>query len=185
MCQQMCACPDPFLRQQPQDARVIIGQDGGEIAGAHRGDRHGAGVVRIVLLRSTSRQCAYPRRTHRRHIDHAADVDAAVADKYADPRILAGDIARVPDLGVRLGPAIHLDGLVFHLSRCGSTLIAQMLAALPWTVVASEPSVIDSAIRHLPSLSDASEQTHAGRLKRARSTAPTVWGSVTKVLRQR
>ncbi len=62
-------------------------------------------------------------------------------------------------------PALHLDGLIFHLSRCGSTLIAQMLAALPWTVVACEPSVVDGVIRHRHCQSDASEQTLVTWLK--------------------
>ena len=62
-------------------------------------------------------------------------------------------------------PAIHLDGLIFHLSRCGSTLIAQMLAALPWTVVACEPSVVDGVIRQRYSQPDATDQTFATWLK--------------------
>ncbi len=36
-------------------------------------------------------------------------------------------------------PGLPLRGLVFHMSRCGSTLAAQALAALPDTVVLSEP----------------------------------------------
>ena len=39
------------------------------------------------------------------------------------------------------------DGLIFHWSRCGSTLIAQMLAALPHSVVLSEPKPLDIALR--------------------------------------
>ena len=35
------------------------------------------------------------------------------------------------------------DGIVFHMSRCGSTLVAQMLAALPHHIVASEAAPID------------------------------------------
>lgn len=38
-------------------------------------------------------------------------------------------------------------GLVFHLSRCGSTLVAQMLAALQRNVVLSEAGPIDSVLR--------------------------------------
>lgn len=38
-------------------------------------------------------------------------------------------------------------GLVFHLSRCGSTLVAQMLAALRRNVVLSEAGPIDSVLR--------------------------------------
>jgi hypothetical protein len=38
-------------------------------------------------------------------------------------------------------------GFVFHLSRCGSTLITQMLGSLPQNVVLSEPSPVDSILR--------------------------------------
>jgi hypothetical protein len=38
-------------------------------------------------------------------------------------------------------------GLIFHMSRCGSTLVAQMLAGLRGSVVLSEPSVIDRVLR--------------------------------------
>jgi len=38
-------------------------------------------------------------------------------------------------------------GFVFHMSRCGSTLIARMLARLRSTVVLSEPQPIDALIR--------------------------------------
>ncbi|MGH9628805.1 MAG: aspartyl/asparaginyl beta-hydroxylase domain-containing protein [Bryobacteraceae bacterium] len=38
-------------------------------------------------------------------------------------------------------------GFIFHMSRCGSTLIAQTLASLPGTVVISEAAPIDSAIQ--------------------------------------
>lgn len=39
------------------------------------------------------------------------------------------------------------DGFVFHLSRCGSTLIAQMLGADPDHVVLSEPEPLDAMLR--------------------------------------
>jgi hypothetical protein len=38
-------------------------------------------------------------------------------------------------------------GLIFHMTRCGSTLIAQMLAALPANVVLSEPRPVDRILR--------------------------------------
>lgn len=38
-------------------------------------------------------------------------------------------------------------GFIFHMSRCGSTLIAQMLAALPQNVVISEAGPIDAMLR--------------------------------------
>ena len=39
-------------------------------------------------------------------------------------------------------------GLIFHLSRCGSTLVAQMLAALPGAVVVSEPAPFDWVLQY-------------------------------------
>ncbi len=38
-------------------------------------------------------------------------------------------------------------GFIFHLSRCGSTLVLQMLAALPQNIVISEASPVDFVIR--------------------------------------
>ncbi len=38
-------------------------------------------------------------------------------------------------------------GFIFHLSRCGSTLVSQMLAALPQNIVISEASPVDFAVR--------------------------------------
>ena len=39
------------------------------------------------------------------------------------------------------------DGLVFHMSRCGSTLVAQMLAAIERVTVIAEAPVFDAALR--------------------------------------
>ncbi|HEX5181992.1 MAG TPA: hypothetical protein VFW19_02450 [Allosphingosinicella sp.] len=39
------------------------------------------------------------------------------------------------------------DGFVFHMSRCGSTLVTQMLAALPESEIVSEPAPLDVAAR--------------------------------------
>lgn len=46
-------------------------------------------------------------------------------------------------------PGLPLRGLVFHMSRCGSTLIAQALAALRDTVVLSEPAAFDTLLQWL------------------------------------
>jgi len=43
--------------------------------------------------------------------------------------------------------ALMPDGFIFHMSRCGSTLAAQMIAALPGAVVASEAAPIDRAVQ--------------------------------------
>ena len=44
-------------------------------------------------------------------------------------------------------PGLWPTGFIFHMSRCGSTLVSQMLAALPQNVVISEAGPIDSILR--------------------------------------
>jgi hypothetical protein len=44
-------------------------------------------------------------------------------------------------------PGLPPSGFIFHMSRCGSTLMAQMLAALPQNIVISEAPLIDTALR--------------------------------------
>ncbi len=44
-------------------------------------------------------------------------------------------------------PGLRLRGMVFHMSRCGSTLAAQWLAALSNSVVLSEPEPVDSLLQ--------------------------------------
>lgn len=57
--------------------------------------------------------------------------------RYATP--LATLLERAQHL-----PGLAPAGFVFHMSRCGSTLAAQALAALPDSVVLSEPEPLDS-----------------------------------------
>jgi hypothetical protein len=38
------------------------------------------------------------------------------------------------------------DGFIFHMSRCGSTLVSQMLAAVPGTIAVSEAAPIDTIV---------------------------------------
>ena len=47
----------------------------------------------------------------------------------------------------RHSPGLQPSGLIFHMSRCGSTLAAQMLAALPGHIVLSEPPPLDAILR--------------------------------------
>lgn len=49
-------------------------------------------------------------------------------------------------------PGIAPTGFIFHMSRCGSTLAAQMLAALPQNIVISEAPPIDSILRGNPGI---------------------------------
>ena len=46
-----------------------------------------------------------------------------------------------------VSPGLRPTGFIFHLSRCGSTLITQMLASLPQSVVLSEAGVLDRMLR--------------------------------------
>ncbi|MEA2174312.1 MAG: hypothetical protein QOD00_1904 [Blastocatellia bacterium] len=56
-----------------------------------------------------------------------------------------------------ISQGIAPSGFIFHMSRCGSTLISQMLAALPSNIVISEAPPIDTILRaHLrdPAITD-------------------------------
>ncbi|MFZ0269359.1 aspartyl beta-hydroxylase, partial [Caulobacter sp.] len=73
---------------------------------------------------------------------------------YADDVMLAGyrPLNRLARLRTPLPapddrPPRAPDGLIFHMSRCGSTLAAQMLAASPANVVISEAPPLDAVLR--------------------------------------
>ena len=61
-------------------------------------------------------------------------------------------------------PDLPLSGLIFHLTRCGSTLVTQMLAALTANVVLSEPEPIDEILRSDRWLRPADSSTRTGWL---------------------
>lgn len=44
-------------------------------------------------------------------------------------------------------PGLTPDGFIFHMSRCGSTLVAQMLASRADSIVLSEPGPVDAMLR--------------------------------------
>jgi hypothetical protein len=58
----------------------------------------------------------------------------------------ATPISRSPEWLTR-HPGLSPSGFIFHMSRCGSTLVAQMLAASADHVVVSEAAPIDTAVR--------------------------------------
>ena len=62
-------------------------------------------------------------------------------------------------------PAALPAGLIFHMSRCGSTLVAQMLSRMASTVVLSEAQPIDALIRLHRRSGDAGETAFAQRLR--------------------
>lgn len=55
-------------------------------------------------------------------------------------------LADVPALAAA-APSLPVAGVVLHMSRCGSTLVAQVLDALPGLLVLSEPGPVDTALR--------------------------------------
>ncbi|MBB5367119.1 MULTISPECIES: hypothetical protein [unclassified Janthinobacterium] len=58
-------------------------------------------------------------------------------------RVCRTPLSALAQLEDSLAPAAFF----FHISRCGSTLLTQMLATLPHCVVMSEPPIIDSLLR--------------------------------------
>lgn len=51
------------------------------------------------------------------------------------------------DMPNKFDDAIAPAAFIFHISRCGSTLLTQLLASLPECIVMSEPPAIDSLLR--------------------------------------
>jgi hypothetical protein len=58
---------------------------------------------------------------------------------------LATLLEALPETVARRGPVVP-DGLIFHMSRCGSTLVSQMLAANGEDLVVSEAGAIDQLV---------------------------------------
>ena len=58
-------------------------------------------------------------------------------------RTMVGDFVASAEHGASLEP----DGFIFHMSRCGSTLAAQMFAALPDTIAISEPPPLEAVVQ--------------------------------------
>jgi hypothetical protein len=76
----------------------------------------------------------------------ASTVDRAVREPY---RLLFGARTPIDELGAvaAIAPTVPPTGFVFHASRCGSTLIANMLGTLDDTIVAAEPPAVDGVLR--------------------------------------
>jgi hypothetical protein len=58
-------------------------------------------------------------------------------------------------------PGLTPRGLIFHMSRCGSTLVSQMLAALAHNLVISEAPPLDAVVQARATRPDLSEQQQA------------------------
>lgn len=62
-------------------------------------------------------------------------------------------------------PSAAPAGFVFHMSRCGSTLVAQMLGAISGTIALSEPPPLDSAVRFALRRSDIPRERHLALIR--------------------
>jgi len=69
-------------------------------------------------------------------VQHPADL----LFRHQTPLDNLGDIAATQ-------PSVRPTGFIFHMSRCGSTLLSQMLAASPANIVLSEAAPIDDILR--------------------------------------
>ena len=66
---------------------------------------------------------------------------------------------------VAASPGLEPSGFIFHLSRCGSTLVAQMLAASSEALVMSEPPAFDQVLRAPTFCPDLSPRDHVAWLR--------------------
>ncbi len=76
--------------------------------------------------------------------------DQTVERAFRHPfRLLFQHRTALADIGAAAdaAPSLPVAGIVLHLSRCGSTLVAQMLDALPSLLVLSEPGPVDAVLR--------------------------------------
>ena len=69
-----------------------------------------------------------------------------------------------------MAPGLYPTGFIFHTSRCGSTLISQMLAALSQNIVVSEAAPLEGILR-LPRFQEGMTEHEHVRLVRAMISA--------------
>lgn len=74
--------------------------------------------------------------------------DDLAAQPSAERLVCRTPLGELPRIAAAFfADAVAPSGFVFHVSRCGSTLLTQMLAALPQNIVLSEPPVLDAFFR--------------------------------------
>ena len=66
---------------------------------------------------------------------------------------------------LRMHPGLAPTGFIFHMSRCGSTLVSQMLAAIPGNIVVAEASPIDAVVQARQARPDLDHEQHAAWLR--------------------
>lgn len=78
-----------------------------------------------------------------RRLTAAFFADSLVGQQPAERRVCTTPLSALASLRDAVLPT----AFIFHVSRCGSTLLTQMLAGLPQCIVLSEPPVLDSFFR--------------------------------------
>jgi hypothetical protein len=92
--------------------------------------------------------------------------EQSVLTALRDPfRLLFRRTTSMLDLATSAPAGLQPSGFIFHLSRCGSTLVSQLLAALPSVLVMSEPGPVDAAMRPAPGAPRLDEATRARVLR--------------------
>ncbi len=85
--------------------------------------------------------------------------DSVRSLRDAKPRCLQSPFSALDKVADPLQPT----AFIFHVSRCGSTLLTQLLAIMPECISISEPAILDSFLRHYYQEGD-----DAGAVKRLR-----------------
>src|SRR5438874_313448 len=88
------------------------------------------------------------------------EFDRFYAAVLADQALQDELIARLPEW-LMAHQHLRPSGLIFHMSRCGSTLVSQMLAALPANIVVSEAPPIDAIVQAYRLMPNADEERYA------------------------
>ncbi len=73
--------------------------------------------------------------------------DSLATQPSAERLVCKTPLSALADICQSFVDSVPPTAFVFHVSRCGSTLLTQMLAALPSCVVMSEPPVLDAFFR--------------------------------------
>jgi len=87
--------------------------------------------------------------------------DQTVA-RWADRAVLRTPLRDLALLDAE--PSLDPCGFVFHMSRCGSTLVSRLLSTLPGMVVASEPGPVNALLELDPDLVDPAARAGVLRL---------------------
>lgn len=78
------------------------------------------------------------------------------------PRLVRTDLAAFEALDAT--PSLDPAALVFHLSRCGSTLVSRLLARIPGTLVIAEPKPVNTLLLAGPAMLGEAEAARLLRL---------------------